>query len=176
MTERRLTLFPSDPWFVTEDEELFKERLIRIGFWGPSENSSSGFILGRLFRELLEGTFEGIEYYHIPAWLEIYEQPKLQIGSDFQNLTTVKSPYGKEIGDQDMARELILDLRENPDATWQEPRFRQNIPIYELDFENYVAFGRQFLQLGIYLKPTESFLNLLKDSLGMEYRYANYWE
>ncbi len=176
MTVRKLTLFPANPWEPIPDRETFLEKLLQNGFLERNEYSDSGFILGRLFRELLHAEVEEMEFYQIPAWLDWFEQPRLQLGSDMQNLVSVKSPAGKEIGDLDAAYQLIGALREDAQATWEEPRFRHQIPIYELDFEHYLAFGNHFLQIGIYLKPSEAFLNLLCESLGIEYRYANYSE
>jgi hypothetical protein len=176
MTERRLTLFPVNPWVQLPQNEHFREMLREIDFLEANAGSDSGYILGRLFREILSESVEEMEFYHVPVWVEIFEQPRLQVGSDIQNLTSVKTTNGKEIGELDTAYQLIGALREDAEATWQDPRFGYPIPVYELDFENYLAFGNHFLQLGIYLKPSDRFLHQLNERLGIAYRYANYSE
>jgi len=173
MSDKRLTLFPADPFVPMPDIETFTRKLTEIGFLEANAYSPTQFILGRIFRELLD-TSEEMEHYHIPAWIEMFEEPTIQVGSDIQYMQSLKTPHGKEIGDADTANQLIAALREDAHATWQEPRFRQHYLIYGLDFDHYLAFGNHFLQLGIYLQPSDSFLQLLSERTGIEYQYANY--
>lgn len=173
MSEKRLTLFPEDPFVLLPERAEFVQKLVESGFWEPNPRDNQQFVLGRIFRELLEDSYEGIEYYQIPVWIEIFDEPRLQAGADLQNLQSVKTPHGKEIGDLDTAYELMAALRANPDAVWQDSR--QTFLIHELDFDHFLAFGNHFLHIGIYLKPTELFLQLVRERLGISYRFANYW-
>ncbi|MCU0353019.1 MAG: hypothetical protein MUD08_04650 [Cytophagales bacterium] len=174
MTDARLTLFPTNPFSEIPDPRGYAEKLAEVGFLEPNTFSSSGFVLGRIFRELLDAPFDEIEHYHIPAWLAFFDGPQLQIGENLAQLDTVRNPYGEEIGDAHTARELLAELRQDPAAVWRDPRTQRPFPIASLDFDHTVAYGNHFLHLGIYVSPTDTFLRLLGEQTGIGYDFAFY--
>ncbi len=179
MSEKRLSLFPQNPKESFPDEDLLISILAASNFIELDTNahSNGNYILSTEFYKLLEWPDQMDHYSKKPVvWFENHELPEIQIGADSQHIEKVRTPDKEVIlGDLDFVYTLIGALDENIEAEYTNPKSGISYKIRDLDFMNFIGYGKTFVHIDCYIKPTNEFIAKFEAIVKINTKYSQFW-
>ncbi len=141
-------------------------------------NENRKYILNPKFIKLLDfGELESYTYepeFLVHVWIEEDTDFTINAGVDVEDLIPKEPNSQKELGDNDLLMQLIEQLYENPNATYTDPINGKSWYIRDLDFSNYISYGKTFIIIDYCLTPRKLFMQKLNKILGIELRYS-FW-
>ncbi|TNE54489.1 MAG: hypothetical protein EP338_06645 [Bacteroidetes bacterium] len=177
MSEKRLSLFPKNIQYEFPSEDKLTAVLLSADVIQNDPERTGFFILSPGFTSLLDQSESSLRHpEQICVWFEYFDAPGIQIGSNSQDIELVKAPNDDRIlGDLDVAYSLLGELSEDIEARYTDPLTGKTYNIRDLDFSNHIGYGRSYIHVDRYMKPTPEFIEKLEQIIHLKLGWSLFW-